>query len=89
MGLFSKRSDEDIKKDIEKDITRIEIQINDLKRHIRDNDARIKSDKEYNRRHGSEFMRYDTLEWENQRDEKKIVDLENKIADLRKKLLRM
>lgn len=84
MGLFSKRSDEDIKKDIEKDITRTEIQISDLKKHIRDNEARIEQYKRSATRFG-----YDTLEWENQRDEKKIVDLENKITDLRKRLLRM
>lgn len=95
MGLFSrsKRSDEDIKKDnknnIEKEITRKEIEIGNLKNHIRANDARIENCKEYNRNFGRDAMGYSTLEWENKRDEKRIADLENQINDLRKRLLRL
>ena len=70
------------KEEIEKDITRKEVEIGKLREHIRANEARIEN---YKRGRTN----YSTLEWENQRDEKRIADIEKQITDLKKQLLRM
>lgn len=81
MGLFFRKP---TKEELEKDITRNEIEISKLKDHIRDNEARIENAKRSVSRIG-----YSTLEWENQRDEKRIIELEKQITNLKRQLLNL
>jgi septal ring factor EnvC (AmiA/AmiB activator) len=83
-GTFKKMFSGPTKEEIEKDITRKEVEIGKLREHIRANEARIE-----NYKRGVSRTNYSTLEWENQRDEKRIADIEKQITDLKKQLLRM